>query len=332
MVAIGVSFGIVLGKEFFGGTGMNILNPALTCRAFLYFAYPNKMSGNVWVGSDPLTLRESLLKMNQEGNLSGLDAVSNATYLPTVETQVEIKRMHVEAISSMWSKLDSSFLSEKLSQFSQSVGQHLSFGSMSLDQVKQFVTSPMSQGGLALPADIFADAYNAAQAKLGMGIFSDWNLFLGNQLGSLGETSTLACILGAIILVVTGIGSWRSMLGVIIGSYITGLLFQLGSHMGTNEGMFNAAVYDFAAYKHFIVGGLAFGLVFMATDPVSSPSMRSAKWAYGILIGMVTVVIRLVNPAFSEGVMLAILFGNVLAPLLDQVALKHFTRGRRVNA
>ena len=220
-VAVGISFGVVIGKEVFGGTGKNFLNPALTARAFLYFAYPAQISGDkVWTAAD---------------------GYSGATTLGAMANSA--------------------------------------------------------------PGTAVADAMN--------GIGVTWNqAFLGTIQGSMGETSTLACLIGAAILIATGIGSWRIMSGVLVGAMVTAAaLFAVGSD--TN------AMFAMSPQWHLVTGGLAFGLVFMATDPVSAAMTETGKWFYGGLIGFMTILIRVVNPAFPEGVMLAILFGNVFAPLID---------------
>lgn len=142
----------------------------------------------------------------------------------------------------------------------------------------------------------------------------------------MGETSKLACLLGALFLLLTGIASWHTMLFVLLGALVTALTFQFGSHIGPEYGLWNPANYDLPAYKQLLLGGLAFGLVFMATDPVSSPTRIPARCVYGFLIGFLTIIIRLINPAFPEGVMLAILFGNVFAPLFDRVAIQRLRK------
>lgn len=222
-VALGISFGIVIGKEVFGGTGKNFLNPALTARAFLYFAYPGDITGDaVW---------------------TAVDGFSGATPL----------------------------------------------------------------GALAAAnADVGMAAIDGAN-----GIGVTWSqAFLGEMQGSMGETSTLACLLGAAFLIATGIGSWRIMAGVLFGAVaFSTLLWVIGSD--TN------AVFAMPPWWHVVVGGFAFGLVFMATDPVSASMTETGKWFYGALIGGMTILIRVINPAFPEGIMLAILFGNVFAPLID---------------
>jgi Na+-transporting NADH:ubiquinone oxidoreductase subunit B len=218
--ALGISFGVVIGKEVFGGTGKNFLNPALTGRAFLYFAYPAFMSGDsVWTVADGYT---------------GATALSHA-----------------------------------------------------------------AAGGV--------DALNA---QIGL-----MNAFFGNLHGSIGEVSTLMIFIGGAVLLITRIASWRIMAGVMLGMIATSSLFNLiGSE--TNE-MFNVPW-----YWHMVIGGFAFGMVFMATDPVSSSMTNAGKWWFGGLVGLMTVLIRVVNPAFPEGIMLAILFANLFAPLIDHFVVQ----------
>ncbi|PKG38638.1 NADH:ubiquinone reductase (Na(+)-transporting) subunit B [Psychromonas sp. Urea-02u-13] len=214
-VALGITFGVVVAKEIFGGTGRNFLNPALAGRAFLFFAYPTDISGDaVW---------------------TAVDGFSGATSL-----------------------------------------------------------SVMAQGGL-----------EAVQSNL-----SWMDAFLGNMQGSIGEVSTLAILIGGAFIVITGIASWRIIAGVMIGMIATACLFNfIGSD--TNH------MFQLPWYWHLVMGGFAFGMVFMATDPVSASFTNKGKWGYGILIGLMVVLIRVVNPAFPEGMMLAILFANLFAPLFD---------------
>ncbi|WP_297807825.1 NADH:ubiquinone reductase (Na(+)-transporting) subunit B [uncultured Methylophaga sp.] len=221
MVALGIIFGVVLGKEVFGGTGKNFLNPALTGRAFLYFAYPAAMSGDaVWTavdgytGATPLSLAAS----------GGVEAIQEAGY--------------------SWSQT-----------------------------------------------------------------------FFGMMPGSLGETSTLAILIGAAFLIYTRVANFRIIFGVFLGMVATTLLFNLiGSD--TNP------MFSVPWYWHMTIGGLAFGMVFMATDPVSAAMTDKGRWIYGLLIGFMAVLIRVVNPAFPEGIMLAILFGNMFAPLIDHFVVQ----------
>jgi Na+-transporting NADH:ubiquinone oxidoreductase subunit B len=160
-------------------------------------------------------------------------------------------------------------------------------------------------------------------------------MFLGNKLGCIGETSTLACLLGALFLIWTGVGSWRTMLAMGLGAFISATLFQLAStYIAADHGSWTPAQFGLPAYKHLLMGGLAFGMVFMVTDPVSSADNHTAKWIYGALCGVVTIIIRVINPAYPEGVMLAILIGNCFAPLIDHYSVLNYRRRRvrRVRA
>jgi Na+-transporting NADH:ubiquinone oxidoreductase subunit B len=236
-VALATIFAVVIGKEVFGGTGMNILNVAMTARAFLYFAYPAQISGDqVWT---------------YLGEKTAVDGFSGATAL-----------------------------------------------------------------GVAYSASVegnaVADALNTHNASLG-GDFSFMNMFIGWIPGSIGETSTLMALVGALILVATGVASWKIIVGGFGGAYAMGLLMNA---LAVNEYM------AMPAHYHLVMGGLAFGVVFMATDPVSAAQTEVGKWIYGILIGVLTVVIRVTNPAYPEGIMLAVLFMNVMAPLIDYYVVK----------
>ncbi|NIA13379.1 MAG: NADH:ubiquinone reductase (Na(+)-transporting) subunit B [Nitrospiraceae bacterium] len=231
-VAVGSSFGIVIGKEVFGGVGMNILNPALTARAFLYFGYPGEISGDkIWTAIDPA---------------HALDGFSGATALA----------------------------------FAKDEG-----------------VAAFSQGGFF-------------SLNLTDGHLSWLESFLGFEPGSMGETSALACLLGAAFLIVTRVASWRTMAGIGVGATLMATVFNL---VGSDT---NAAL-SLPIWWHFVLGGFAFGAVFMATDPVSSAFTDKGKWIYGFLIGLMIVLIRCLNPAFPESVMLVILFMNVFAPLID---------------
>ena len=241
-VALATVFAITVAKEVFGGTGMNILNVALTARVFLYFGFPSDISGDVWTyyGND-----------NQE-LISGY---SGAT--------------------------------------------PLYLGASTVDNV--------DSNSLAYLLDEYSEAINQTE------FYSFQNMFLGAIPGSIGETSTLMCLIGAFILIFTGVGSWRIMLSVFLGAYCMGFLFNL---IGSNEFMLISPEY------HFVFGGLAFGAVFMATDPVTAAQTETGKWIYGFMIGLLTVVIRIFNPAYPEGIMLAILLMNVFAPLIDFYIVK----------
>ena len=246
-VAVGISFGVIFGKEIFGGTGRNFLNPALTGRAFLFFAYPGNMSG-VKVGTFVSGVKTS-----------AADAFSGATPL---------------AVSAV-------------------------------------------QGSF--------DLIETSLVKAG---FTFSKLFYGTYPGSIGETSTLMCLAGAFILISTGIASYRIMLGGVLGVLTIaypGYLFNLFS------GSTSVPMLALHPSYHLIMGGFAFGIVYMATDPVSAPGMNTAKWIYGFAIGVLTVLIRVFNPAFPEGVMLSILFMNLFAPLLDQYEIKARLRKRVPN-
>ena len=213
-LALAVAFAVIIGKEVFGGSGMNFLNPALVARAFLFFAYPTHMSGDkVWIAAD----------------LWGSDAIAGAT--------------------------------------------------------------PMGE--------LAAGAHPSASAL---------DMLLGTIPGSTCETSVIAIALGALLLLFTGIASWRIMLSVFLGGGLMGLLFNA---IGYNEYM------QLPFYYHFLMGGFAFGAVFMATDPVTAAQTNCGKWIYGLLIGAFAVLLRVCNPAYPEGMMLSILFMNCMAPLID---------------
>ena len=241
-VALATVFATTVAKEVFGGTGMNILNVALTARVFLYFGFPSDISGDVWTyyGNDDQEL---------------ISGYSGATPLYLGASTVD--------------NIDSHSLAYLLDEYSEIINQ--------------------------------TDFY------------SFQNMFLGAIPGSIGETSTLMCLIGAFILIFTGVGSWRIMLSVFLGAYCMGFLFTL---IGSNEFMLISPEY------HFVFGGLAFGAVFMATDPVTAAQTERGKWIYGFMIGLLTVVIRIFNPAYPEGIMLAILFMNVFAPLIDFYIVK----------
>ena len=221
MIAIAVAFAVVIGKEIFGGTGMNIFNVALVARAFLFFSYPTKMSGDtVWVAQDTI------------------------------------------------------------------------FGL-----------------GNTLP-DTFAQATPLGQLAAGTNVTASLSdAILGFIPGSIGETSVIAIAIGAVILLWTGIASWRTMLSVVLGGSLMAVIFEQTGQ-------------SIAWYEHLVYGGFAFGAVFMATDPVTSARTDCGKWIYGFIIGALAVIIRVMNPGFPEGMMLAILFGNMMAPLIDHYVVE----------
>ena len=229
--ALGISFGVVIGKEVFGGTGKNFLNPALTGRAFLFFAYPAQLSGDsVWTAVDGFS-GATALSLGAQG---GVEAIRN--------------------------------------------------------------------GGI------------------------EWmDAFFGSIQGSIGSTSTLACLLGAAFLIYTRIASWRIIFGVFFGMVGTSLLLNL---IGSDTNPMFAMPW----YWHLVVGGFAFGMVFMATDPVSAAMTNTGRWIFGALIGFMTVIIRVVNPAYPEGIMLAILFANLVAPLIDYGVVQANIRRRMRRA
>ena len=232
-VAIGIAFGVIIGKEIFGGTGMNILNPALTARVFLFFAYPAQISGDqVWIAAD-----------------TGVDGLSGATWL--------------------------------------------------------------------------AEAAVSGQAVLAEGV-EWWDAFLGFVPGSMGETSTAACLFGALVLIVSRVGSWRIMLGVAVGSYAATLLLNA---VGSETNLLLNVSFEW----HFVLGGWAFGAVFMATDPVSAAHSETGRYIYGFLIGVLAILIRVVNPAYPEGMMLAILFMNLFAALIDHFVVQANVKRRRAR-
>ncbi len=225
-VALAITFGVVIGKEVFGGVGMNILNPALVARVFLYFAYPGQISGDaVWVA---------------------VDGYTQATPLGSLANGVP-----------------------------------------------------------------------------GYG-YTWWQAFAGLMPGSMGETSALACLLGAAILIITKVGSWRIMAGCTIGMVATALLLNI---VGSESNL----LFGVNPLWHLVLGGFAFGTIFMATDPVSAAHTRPGQWWYGALIGFLTILVRAINPAFPEGIMLAILFGNVFAPAIDKIFVNQNIKRRRLR-
>lgn len=332
MAIVGVSAGVVVGKELFGGTGMNILNPALTCRVFLFFTFPGKMTGEIWVGTNPTKTATSIQAMNSSGLATAPDGYTQATWLSKLNVGSDIKRVHIDAIATNTLGTNVSTIDVVEKQFThwQAVakgGSEAVLGQLTPEQMQQFVTDPLIGGGLGLAPDSYAPAYELSGLRYGLGLASDGNLFFGNMPGSMGETSILFCLLGALLLIITGIGSWRSMLAMGIGAYLTAWIFELCSHtVGIEGGAWNPAKFALPAYKHLLLGSMMFGLVFMVTDPVSSPQLSLSKWIYGALAGMIAVLIRLINPAYPEGVMLGILFANVFAPLMDYYVVRLYRK------
>jgi Na+-transporting NADH:ubiquinone oxidoreductase subunit B len=273
-LALAVSFGVVIGKEVFGGVGMNILNPALTGRAFLFFAYPAQISGDVWVPTP---------------------VVKNAA----------------GALEPYWQTTLQLFAPEKLQAF--------------IDGSAKAVDGYSGATALAVVATNEAgkDSLESMHS-----LYSVADMFWGFIPGSIGETSVVAILMGAFVLILTGVGSWRTMVGVFVGGFVVASIFALASQGSSDVPDF----FKLAAHEHLIMGGFAFGAVFMATDPVSSPLQQTSKLIYGFLIGGLCIVIRTVNPAYPEGMMLAILFMNVFAPLIDHYVVEAKLKRRAAHA
>jgi len=246
MLSVAVVFGVVIGKEVFGGTGMNILNPALTIRAFLFFAYPTWMSGDkVWVAG-------AQERAGQIASGLELDSISGETILGTLAQNKTVS-------------------------------------------------------------------------------YDLWDMFLGFIPGSVGETSTILILIGGLFLVFTKIGSWRIMLSAVIGALVMGMMFNGVVDAGWIDS--SSKFYSLMStpfWVHLIIGGLAFGIVYMATDPVTASQTNRGKWIYGFLIGFISVLIRVFNPAYPEGVFLAILLMNVFAPTIDHYVIQANIK-RRMN-
>ena len=241
-VFIGTAFGIIIGKEIFGGVGTNIFNPALTARAFMYFAFPTKMSGDkIWA--------------IQPDGYTGATALA----IPANPTEADIANL--------------------------------------------------SSNGLDITAFNLLDQSTPFD-------FSLWNMFWGLIPGSIGETNKLIILIGAAFLIYIGIASWRTMLASVIGLVFTASIFNLLSGYSTN------AMLTITPLEHLLIGSFLFGVVFMATEPVTSAHTEKGKWIYGFMIGVLTVLIRSINPAYPEGVMLAILIMNMFGPLIDYYVVK----------
>jgi Na+-transporting NADH:ubiquinone oxidoreductase subunit B len=253
-LALACAFTVILAKEVFGGTGMNIFNPAMMARAFLFFAYAAQMSGDrVWVAGN--------------GTRDLIDGYSGPTALSIAAN----------------AKLE---------------GNHF------VDEGMQLFASPV-------------DALSQAG-------YSWWDLFVGLVPGSAGETSALGALIGALIMIWLGVASWRTMVSGVIGLVVMSLLM-----MATAGGM--DGIGGLPPHYHLVAGGFAFGLVFMATDPVSSPETDLGKWIYGFLIGAVTILVRAVNPAYPEGMMLAVLLLNAFAPTIDHFVVQANMKRRKVR-
>jgi len=318
MTIFGVFVGLILGKEIFGGTGMNIFNPALICRCILYFSFPSYMTGNVWAGSNAFTTAKNLITYNQEIYPQSYDTITAASCLNITELPNTVTRLQIDAVS--LSFLPDVGLKKELTQRLATFNPKLHIDSLSAAELIDFVTLE-----LKLPEEQLENAYHFAKLLYGIAPYSDGNLFFGNITGSFGETSKCAILIGMIFLLLTGIISLRIILPAALAAFFTAGCFYLFAMSGAET----AAHFAILPYKHLLMGGLLFGIVFMATDPVSSPTTKMAQIVYGSMIGSLTILIRLINPAFPEGVMLAILFGNSFSPLLDRIAL--FTRKRRFH-
>ncbi len=248
ILAVATAFAVIFAKEVFGGTGMNVFNVALVARAFLFFAYPTKMSGDtVWVGTDSVF---------GYGGGPVVDSFTGAT--------------------------------------------------------------PLGQTATALTTD--PTIVNVIGEPLSL-----WDMILGLIPGSIGETSVIAIMLGAILLLVTGVASWKSMLSVFVGGAFMGLIFNY-------FGPANNPMAHMPWYEHLILGGFCFGAVFMATDPVTSARTETGKYIFGFLIGVMAIVIRVLNPGYPEGMMLAILLMNIFAPLIDYYVVQSNIKQREKRA
>jgi len=334
MVAVGVVIGEIFAKELFGGTGMNIFNPALCCRIFLFFMFPAQMTGSIWVGTNPTEIKESIVSMNKQKGASYFDGITQATPLAHYNIGFDVKRQHIDALAVKKNKLvkDSERGESIVKQFqawSSMNDLDEDIEAVSPEEFKQFITD--KKGGLGLPVDQFSNAKRFFALENSEGVLSNWNFFFGNKLGSFGETSILASIIGAVILLITGVGSFRIMCAVLLGAITTAYLFYFIALFTTEGGYsFMPAIFTLPPYRHLLMGSLVFGAVFMATDPISAASLKLSQWIYGFLIGFAVIFIRAINPAYPEGVMIAILFGNVFAPLIDHYVAKGYRRKKRM--
>lgn len=292
-VAIATAFAVLIGKEVFGGTGMNILNVAMTARAFLYFAYPGDMAGDykVWTYLDDSKKTEIV------------DSYSGATALGLAAETSKKLEDKIISVRSALIKVEVEKKEKELASTGKVDLQALS------DYKKEILKTIDNKAEIiALKKDVPFAVNKAFKEESDKGLFSAKSMFLGTIPGSIGETSTLMCLIGAFILIFTGVGSWKIVASAFGGAYLMALFFQLTS--------FNAFM-AMPAYYHLLLGGMAFGIVFMATDPVTAAQTETGKWFYGLLIGVLTVLIRVFNPAYPEGIMLAVLLMNVMAPTID---------------
>jgi Na+-transporting NADH:ubiquinone oxidoreductase subunit B len=277
MVAVATVFAVVIGKEVFGGTGMNIVNIALTARAFLFFGYPTKMSGNtVWYSGIADVPSEQLAA----NGVTGATALGNLASAASVHTENVANSSKIAA------------LQEKM---------------VDMPHLKEQLTAKIE--GLQNIIETNAVSISESLAK----VPSFMDSVFGFIPGSIGETSVIAIAIGAVILLATGIGSWRIMTSFVIGGLAMGIIFNW---MGQNP------FQDMAPVHQLVIGGFAFGGVFMMTDPVTAAQTNTGKIIYGFLGGFFSILVRVFNTAFPEGVMMAILFMNVLAPLIDHYVIQ----------
>lgn len=331
MAAAGISFGIIFGKEVFGGTGMNILNPALVGRAYLFFSFPSNMSGDVWVGRNTSIVKNNLLALKEQY----VDSISQASPLHSIgAASSNIKQIHVNAIAQHLLPETQTptydLISQHFTQWQQ-IHNAPAWQDLSISQLNDFLCSPIAEGGLALLPSHLDAAHAMTKVMFHSGKFSLFHLLFGNIPGAIGETSTLACLLGAFFLIITGIASWRTILGCFLGALGTASLLKLGCiYLTFDQGAWAPAKFFLDGTTHWLLGSFAFGSIFMATDPVSSPAMKTSKWIYGCLIGFLTIITRLINPAYPEGMMLAILMGNILSPAIDYYVVRRY-RNKKVK-
>lgn len=316
MTIFGVTTGLILGKELFGGTGMNIFNPALICRCILYFSFPSYMTGNIWAGSNQFITAKNVAIYNNTLEKGSYDMITTATPLAIAELPDSVTRLQIDGIALSFTKEVK--LKKELKEKLSSYDKELSLETLSTTQNIDFVTK-----GLKLPQEQLERASHFAKLLYNIPPFTDKNLYFGNMPGSFGETSKCAVHIGMIILIFTGLISFRIIFPAMITAFITAGCFYLYAMSGADT----PAHFSLPPYKQLIIGGLSFGIIFMATDPVSGPTTKVAQIVYGSLIGMLTIIIRLINPAFPEGIMLAILFANAFAPLLDRIALRFRKKG-----
>ncbi len=316
MTIFGVSVGLILGKELFGGTGMNIFNPALVCRCILYFSFPSYMTGNIWAGSNSFITAKNTAAYNQMLETGPYDTITTSSPLTISELPMSVTRLQIDGIALSYTK--DVKLKKELKKSLLDFNKKLSIDSLSVAENIDFVTN-----GLKLPEEQLEKASHFAKILYNIAPFTDMNFYFGNMPGSFGETSKCAVHIGMIILIFTGLISFRIIFPAMVTAFLTAGCFYLFAMSGADT----PAHFSLPPYKQLIIGGLSFGIIFMATDPVSGPTTKVAQIIYGALIGMLTIIIRLINPAFPEGIMLAILFANAFSPLFDRIALRYRKKG-----